>query len=141
MDDWLNWDGALARTAQSTSPQRPWAQVELALLSAHDVSDTRQLASPARGPRGASLDHLIGGCKERRRDVETQRFRGLAVDHKLEFRWLLYRKFVRSRAAQDLIDVSCRTLRACVGVGPITEEGAFPCPRPKAGRKRQPLLA
>src|SRR5262245_55835084 len=92
-------------------------------------------------PPFTSFDHLVGGCKEHRRDVETQRFRGFAVDHKLEFRWLLYRKFVRSRAAQDLIDVSCRTLRACVGVGPITEEGAFPCPRPKAGCKRQPVLA
>jgi hypothetical protein len=42
----------------------------------------------------------------------------------------LYRKFVRFCAAQDLIDISCRALRACVGVGPITEKGTFPCPQP-----------
>src|SRR6266480_143603 len=95
----------------------------------------------ARGPSTPSFDHLIGGSEQRRRDVEAQRFGGLAVDYKLEFRRLLYRKFVRFCAAQDLIDISCRALRACVGVGPITEEGTFPCPRPKAGCKQQLVLA
>src|SRR5262249_15439649 len=92
------------------------------------------------GSQSRSLDHLVGDCKERRRDVEVQCFRGLAVDHKLEFRWLLYGKFVLLRAAQDLVDVSCRTPRARVGVGPITEESAFPCPRPKARCKQESVL-
>jgi len=89
----------------------------------------------------ALLDHSIRSGEQRRRDVEAQRFGGLAVDHKLEFRRLLYRKFVRFCAAQDLIDKSCRTLRACVRIGPITEEGTFLCPWPKAGCKQQLVLA
>src|SRR5262249_57732472 len=78
-----------------------------------------------------SFDFPIGGSEQRRWDVETQRFRSSAVDKKQEFRRLLYRKFVGSHAVQDLIDISCRPPRARVGIGPITEKGAFLCPRPK----------
>lgn len=35
--------------------------------------------------RDRLLDHLVGACQHRRRDVETKRFRGLEVDHKLLF--------------------------------------------------------
>src|SRR5215831_9697630 len=88
----------------------------------------------------SSFDYPIGGSEQRRRDIKTQRFRSRAVNKKLEFRRLLYRKFVRSRAAQDLIDISCCTPRACVGIGSITEKGAFPSPRPKARCEQKPAL-
>jgi hypothetical protein len=78
------------------------------------------------------FNDLICGSKQRSWDIKRQGFGGLAVDHKLEFCRLLDRKFIRFCASQDLIDVSCRTLRACVDIRAITEESAFPCPRPKA---------
>src|SRR4051794_30439343 len=114
------------------------------LPPAADMPPHRLLAAMVPSPQQTTaglLDHSIRGGEQRRRDVEAQRFGGLAVDHKLEFRRLLYRKFVRFCATQDLIDISCRTLRARVRIGPITEEGTFPCPRAKAGCKQQVVLA
>jgi len=83
-----------------------------------------------------SFDYPIGGSEQRRWDIKTQRFSSRTVDKKQEFRWLLYRKFVRPCAVQDFIDISCRTPRACVGILSITEKGTFLCPWPKAGCKQ-----
>jgi hypothetical protein len=39
----------------------------------------------------ASFDHLVGALLKNPGNVQTKRFRGLQVDHDLEFRWMLYR--------------------------------------------------
>ena len=61
----------------------------------------------SRGPRSATsglmrcskkhllFDHLVGGREQLVRHGEAKHAGGLVVDHKLEFRRLLYRKFAR----------------------------------------------
>ncbi len=46
------------------------------------------------------FDHLVGAGEERGRDGETERLRGLEVDHQLEVYGLLYRKICRTRSLE-----------------------------------------
>src|SRR5262245_31604871 len=56
---------------------------------------------------GGSLDHLVGAGKQRGRDVEAERLRGLEVHKKIEFVRLLDRKTAGCLALQDFVDVVC----------------------------------
>jgi hypothetical protein len=50
-------------------------------------------ARRVRGQRASSLfDHLIGAGQDRLRHRQTERLRGLQIDHQLECRRLLYRE-------------------------------------------------
>jgi hypothetical protein len=50
------------------------------------------------------LDDLVGGGKQRRRHVESQRLCGFAVDHEFKFGCLLDRKVGRLGPLQNAID-------------------------------------
>src|SRR5271165_332875 len=52
----------------------------------------------------ASLDDLVGERKDRARDREAERLRGLEVDRQFESRRLLDRQIGGFRALEDLID-------------------------------------
>jgi hypothetical protein len=51
------------------------------------------------------LNDLVGPLKERLRDRQAKRFRGLEVDDQFDFGWQLDRQIARLRASQDEIDV------------------------------------
>src|SRR5262249_27793977 len=55
--------------------------------------------------RAASFDHLVGALLEQERHVETERLRGIEIDHKLELAGGLDGKFTRLRAFEDAIGV------------------------------------
>src|SRR5262249_26794012 len=56
----------------------------------------------------ASLDHLVGAGKERRRHIEAERLGGSQVNEKLILGRLLNRKFSRISPPQDAIDIDRR---------------------------------
>jgi hypothetical protein len=56
--------------------------------------------------RPGLLDHLVGAREQHGRNVETQRFRRLQVDDKLEFGRLFNRQISRLAPSQNPIDVS-----------------------------------
>jgi len=47
------------------------------------------------------FDHLVGGRKQRRRNLQAEDFRGFQVDRQIEFGRLLERKFARSGAIES----------------------------------------
>src|SRR3954454_13927543 len=51
------------------------------------------------------FDHLVGDCEYTRRDGEAERFRGLHVNHQLEFCGLLDRQIGRLLALDDAAHV------------------------------------
>jgi hypothetical protein len=50
------------------------------------------------------LNDLVGTGEHRGRYGEAERFRGLEIDHELEFRGLLHRNVGRLHSTQNLID-------------------------------------
>ena len=54
---------------------------------------------------GASLDHLVGACEQRRRHVEAKRPGGLEIDYQLDFGGLLHRKIGWFFALEDAAGV------------------------------------
>src|SRR5262249_61947491 len=62
-----------------------------------------------RIPRAASFDHFVGALLEQERHVETERLRGIEIDHKLELAGGLDGKFTRLRALEDAIGVDRRS--------------------------------
>ena len=55
----------------------------------------------------ASFDHPISAHKQRWRDGETERLRGLEIDDQLERRGLLDRKITSLGAPEDLVHKAC----------------------------------
>ena len=49
--------------------------------------------------KGSLFDHLVGAGQQCQRNFKAKRLRGLNVDHKLEFGWLLNRKVARRAIA------------------------------------------
>src|SRR5262245_4876930 len=60
--------------------------------------------------RGSSLDYLLRPRKDRRRDREAERLRGLQVDDEVELRGLLDGQVGRLHPAKDLVHVDGRAL-------------------------------
>src|SRR2546425_10499175 len=60
--------------------------------------------------RAASLNHLVGAQQQLARYGDTDRFRGLQVDHELELSRLLDRQIAGFRAFEDLVDVGRRAV-------------------------------
>src|SRR5947207_2912901 len=56
-----------------------------------------------------SFDHLVGAGKQRRRNFEAERHRGLDIDHKFKLDWRLDGKLARFRAPENAISIRCRT--------------------------------
>jgi hypothetical protein len=54
----------------------------------------------------SSMNHRVRARQHRLWDRESQRFRGLQVDHELEFRWLLYGQFGWLGALKNPVDVA-----------------------------------
>src|SRR5262245_49829440 len=71
-----------AQTAQAACPQRTWAQVASALLSA-TMSPTRVSWHRPREVRdGASLDHLVGAREQRGWHGKAEHLRGRQINDK-----------------------------------------------------------
>src|SRR5215468_6214104 len=53
--------------------------------------------------RSYLLNHLVGASEQRRRNLDAERFRGVEVDHELEFRRLFDGQIGGFRALQDFV--------------------------------------
>src|SRR5438128_6483693 len=58
-----------------------------------------------RSAHGNSFDHLVGEGEQLVGNLETERPRGLQVDHQLEFSGLLHREFDWLRATQNSVGI------------------------------------
>src|SRR6516162_1497234 len=93
-----------------------------------------------RRPVGNSFDHLVGASGEHRRHVETQRLRGLKVDHQLVLGRLLYRQVRRLCTTKNAIDVSGRPSPLIDLVDSIGNEAALSGMKGKWIDRRQTMV-
>src|SRR6516165_1855780 len=68
------------------------------------------------------IRYLVGSGKERWRHGDTERLRGLQVDHQLKFVWVLDRHVGRLGAFQDAIDIGSRALEKLVRVDAVRHQ-------------------
>src|SRR5690242_6010809 len=54
------------------------------------------------------LDHVVGESEQRRRQFNAESICHFAIDHELEFDWLLHRKIRRVGAFKNTVNVVCR---------------------------------
>src|SRR6476660_3788535 len=73
--------------------------------------------------KSQSLDHLVGGRKERRRNTKAEPLGGLEIEREFELGWRLHRKVSGLLAPEDAIDIA---RRASVLVGEIRAIGNQP---------------
>src|SRR4030095_6917129 len=72
-----------------------------------------------------SLHHFIRPREKFRRECQTNLFRCLQVDHKLELRCLLHRQISRFGAFQDLVHINSRAPIEVIIVRPVGHQAAF----------------
>src|ERR1700742_2943549 len=73
------------------------------LAAAFRSSQSQKPAQPS-----SLFNHLVGGCEQRRRNVEAERFRRPGVDHHLELGRQLHRKVGRLLAPENSACIDCR---------------------------------
>ncbi len=72
----------------------------------------------------ASLDHLVGECEQVRRYRETERFRGLDIDHQFERGWLHHRQVRWLLPFEDAASVTADLLIRLRKVRSVTHQTA-----------------
>src|SRR5262249_29311429 len=86
-----------------------------------------QLAMSALGQKRTlptSLNHLVGGSHQRRRNCEAQRLGGLEIDDKLDFGRKFHRQVAGFGALQDFVDIVSRAMEARVEIDPVANKAA-----------------
>src|SRR5262249_22770040 len=78
----------------------------------------------ARGPSTPSLDHLIGGGKERRRYGEPQHAGGFGVDDEFELRRLHHGQVRGLRALENATYIAADLAISVDDIGPIANQSA-----------------
>src|SRR5215469_2514239 len=80
--------------------------------------------SAKSGHPATSFDHLVGTGEHRCRHVETERLRGLEVDHQLVFGGRLHWKVGNLLALKNAIDVAGGATELIEEISSITDETA-----------------
>src|SRR6516225_7894927 len=73
------------------------------------------------------FNHLVGGRKQRRRNLDSERFGGLEIDEQIELCRLLEGNIAGSGAVENLLQQARRAVKALLLIAPITVETAGPC--------------
>ena len=74
--------------------------------------------------RASLFDRLVGGCEQRGRNVEAERFRGLEIDRELVFDRLLNRQIGWLGALEDAVDVPCCLAELFREISAISDQAA-----------------
>ena len=70
------------------------------------------------------FDHLVGAAEQWQRERETKSFRGLEVQHQLDFTRLLYGEVCRPRSLEDKCDVDADLIICMSKIDAVTHQAA-----------------